>query len=289
MADLDFFCDEHWPDDKLLMSSCAAAELECSTKKLSSSSSETFLSKFTFGHLYVEKFDQEGYDEIANLDGMEVIHLKEELGMKSGHAKRLHCWLQEKKIDSNGLHQQQPARKKRRASFSSSSSSDYVAPEMKTEGNDDDDDDDDDCVIISSTQIQSEPTVHKSTPGKSPKKRTLPRKHTGSAAVGRRIPAGISSAKNPQYRAIFTILKDGQGDFYHPTDHERIYLDIPYKYGCKESDDRREKAKKMGARYDPERKKWYVMSDHDASNGYDDMRHLVFLYGDDNSPYPYVV
>ena len=288
MADLDFFSDEHWPDDKLLLSSCAAAELECSTKKLSS---ETFLSKFTFGHLYVEKFDQEGYDEIANLDGMEVIHLKEELGMKSGHAKRLHCWLQERKLDSDrndqdpddGLNQQQkPARKKRRTSSSSSSSSDYVAPEMKTEDNDDDDDDDDDCVIISSTQIQSEPTVHKSTPGKSPKKRTLPRKH--SAAVGRRIPAGISSAKNPQCpnRAISTILKNGQRGFYHPTDHERIYLNIPYKYGCKESDERREKAKKMGARYDPERKKWYVMSDHDASNGYDEMRHLVFLYGDDN-------
>ena len=284
-------------------------------------SSKTYLSHFTFGSHYVDKFDGEGYDEVENLEGLTVQQLKVELGMKSGHANRLHRWLKQRdgsdREDQNnihrhlGLHQQQPARKKRRTSTSGISSpsslSVYMAPEMKMEDDEDNhnDDGDDDCVIIidddddedededededceriSATQIQhaaaaitAKPgkdhprhhhqSTHQSTPAKSPKKRTL-----------RRL--SVSPKKVTRYpnRMIRTLLTPHLADMVRPTDSVRIYLELPYE--------QKEKGKKLGARWDPKKKKWYVMSDHDASNDYDQMRHLVSLFGHDNSKYPF--
>ena len=271
----------------------------------------------------MNKFDEEGYDEIPNLNGITVQQLKTELNMKSGHANRLHRWLKKRNRGDEqddaadrsnlqlGLHQQHPARKKRcistSTSISSSVSSSYMAPEMKVEDSDDDDDDhddhdngndeddDDDCEIISSTQFtqpQSQSSSsnnnaavihrqhhrHQSTPAKTPKKRRMPVR-TPPPPAARQLSFGRRTTRFPD-RAIRTLLDDaGTCAFVRPKDNVRIYLEIPYE--------KKDFGKSLGAWFDWGKKKWYVMSNHDAKNGYDKMRHLVSLFGHDNSKYPF--
>ena len=285
-------------------SSSSSSSTTTTTSSTVKTSSKTFLSHFAFGDHYVDKFDGEGYDEVENLEGLTVQQLKAELGMKSGHANRLHRWLKKREGgDREGqnnihrrldLHQQPPARKKRRTSTSPSSAV-CMAPEMKT-----DDDGDDDCIIlidddndededrerISSTQIQNAARItakdhhrhghqsarQSSTPAKAPKQRTLRKSPSVSTRKVSRYP-------NRMIRTVLTQCTPHRVDMVRPTDCVRIYLELPYE--------QKEKGKRLGARWDRERKQWYVMSDHDASNGYDQMRHLVSLFGHDNSKYPF--
>jgi hypothetical protein len=319
MADSGFFNDDD--DDEFLLS--IPLERPAATPFTpvpTNSTSKTFLLQFAFGEQYVNKFDEEGYDEIPNLYGITVQQLKTELNMKSGHANRLHRWLKKRNHDDeqddaadkknlqHGLHLQQPARKKRRTSISSSVSSAYMAPEMKVEDSDDDDDDhddhddgndedddDDDCEIISSTQFtqpQSQSSSsnynaavihrqhhhrHQSTPAKTPKKRRMPVR-TPPPPAARQLSFGRRTTRFPD-RAIRTLLDADTCDFVRPKDNVRIYLEIPYE--------KKDFGKSLGARFDWGKKKWYVMSNHDAKNGYDQMRHLVSLFGHDNSKYPF--
>ena len=55
---------------------------------ITTQSSSEFLNALGLAQ-YVETFDAEGYEELANLEGMTVEDLKDELGMKTGHAKKL--------------------------------------------------------------------------------------------------------------------------------------------------------------------------------------------------------
>ena len=319
MAGSDFFNDDD-NDEFLLSIPLERPAAIPFTPVPTNSTSKTFLLQFAFGEQYVNKFDEEGYDEIPNLDGITVQQLKTELNMKSGHANRLHRWLKKRNRDDeqddaadkknlqHGLHLQQPARKKRRTSISSSVSSAYMAPEMKVEDSDDDDDDhddhddgndeddDDDCEIISSTQFtqpQSQSSssnnnaavIHRqhhhrrqSTPAKTPKKRRMPVR-TPPPPAARQLSFGRRTTRFPD-RAIRTLLDDaGTCAFVRPKDNVRIYLEIPYE--------KKDFGKSLGAWFDWGKKKWYVMSNHDAKNGYDKMRHLVSLFGHDNSKYPF--